>query len=359
MFCFRFCCENPHEVYKDSVFLPADKEYSDNITKQQPSRGYIPWIWSRQFYETYRIGPKLGEGAYSVVHEATQIDPPMGSFAVKIYTRSRMSREHLRHFKEEVQILLDLKHENILRIHELYKVPQHFFIVMEKIAGGELFDRLCEKDVYSEMEARDVCRIIFEAMAYCHDNRVAHRDLKPENLLLLSKEDDYHIKIADFGFARRVPQPNCLMTRCGSAEYMAPEVVNSQRYDERADNWSVGVIVFTLLGGHNPFLAPTVHLTFQQIRQAAYVFHPDYWDGISPDAKNLIRQFLIADPERRLTCQKALQHAWMIGRGDGLRRHLRKNHDRLKEFNRKRTLDNQKRSKNLKSVSMFWLVARR
>jgi len=70
---------------------------------------------------------------------------------------------------------------------------------METMRGGELFDRIVSKSFYNEKEARGVCRILLEAVTYCHDARVAHRDLKPENLLLRSMEDDLSIKLADFG----------------------------------------------------------------------------------------------------------------------------------------------------------------
>ena len=135
--------------------------------------------------------------------------------------------------------------------------------------GGELYDQLCQKQFYNEKDCRDICRTIFEAIAYCHSQRVAHRDLKPENLLL--KESFGHeIKVADFGFAKRVNHPESLTTRCGTPAYTAPEIINHKSYDERVDNWSLGVILFTLLGGYPPFYASTTRLIFQQIVQRTH-----------------------------------------------------------------------------------------
>ena len=91
-----------------------------------------------------------------------------------------------------------------------------FYLVMETMDGGELFDRIVQKSFYNEKEARHVCGILLEALSYCHDRRVAHRDLKPENLLLRSKTDDSSVKIADFGFAKVVEAPCTLMTQCGT-----------------------------------------------------------------------------------------------------------------------------------------------
>jgi len=91
-----------------------------------------------------------------------------------------------------------------------------FYLVMECVSGGELFDRIVEKSYYNEKEARATCKILLEAVGYCHDHLVAHRDLKPENLLLRSTEDDSSIKIADFGFAKIVKKKGSLTTQCGT-----------------------------------------------------------------------------------------------------------------------------------------------
>ena len=87
---------------------------------------------------------------------------------------------------------------------------------METMYGGELFDRIVTKSYYNEKEARMTCKILLEAIDYCHERRVAHRDLKPENLLLRSETDDSSIKIADFGFAKIVRSPQSLKTQCGT-----------------------------------------------------------------------------------------------------------------------------------------------
>ena len=87
---------------------------------------------------------------------------------------------------------------------------------MEEMTGGELFDRIVAKAYYNEKEARDTCKILLEAVGYMHKNNVAHRDLKPENLLLVSRSDDSEVKIADFGFAKKVYEESTLVTQCGT-----------------------------------------------------------------------------------------------------------------------------------------------
>lgn len=125
--------------------------------------------------------------------------------------------------------------------------------------------------------------------------------------------DDTSIKIADFGFAKKVPRPNCLRTLCGTAQYVAPEVLELKDtgYDTRADMWSVGVVVYILLGGYAPFEGP-VDLLAQAIISGEYEFHEKYWDEISTDAKDMISNLLQVDPEIRLTADDALQSPYMI-----------------------------------------------
>jgi serine/threonine protein kinase len=107
--------------------------------------------------------------------------------------------------------------------------------------GGELFDRIVEKHTYTEKEARDVCSIIFDAVNHCHMHRITHRDLKPENLLLLSRDNDTNLKIADFGFAKMTPSEDSLTTFCGSPMFVSPEILNKKPYGTNTDMWSIGV----------------------------------------------------------------------------------------------------------------------
>lgn len=95
-----------------------------------------------------------------------------------------MSKEDEFALKEEIAVLKELKQKHIIRLYDVFEETQFYYLITEKMLGGELFDRIVQKSYYNEKEARDVCVILFEAMKYCHDHQVAHRDLKPENLLL-------------------------------------------------------------------------------------------------------------------------------------------------------------------------------
>ena len=110
----------------------------------------------------------------------------------------------------------DFDHKHIIRLYDVFEEPQHYYMITEKMTGGELFDRIVQKSYYNENEARDTVEILLQAIHYCHKKKVAHRDLKPENLLLTSDSDDSDIKLADFGFAKKVKGPKTLTTQCGT-----------------------------------------------------------------------------------------------------------------------------------------------
>lgn len=113
--------------------------------------------------------------------------------------------------------------------------------------------RLAELLWHSEQDAATLIRFITLAIKYYHEKNIVHRDLKPENLLLISKDDDTSVKIADFGFATYVPKGG-LEERCGTMLYIAPELLyKNKRYGLEADMWSLGVISYMLLCGRVPF----------------------------------------------------------------------------------------------------------
>ena len=114
-----------------------------------------------------------------------------------------------------------------------------------------------------------------------------------------SESDDSDIKIADFGFAKKVHKPNSLTTQCGTPGYVAPEILEGKPYDTQADMWSLGVIVYILLGGYPPFIEQNQKELFRKIRKGQYEFHEEYWGQVSKEAKDLISKLLTVAPDKR------------------------------------------------------------
>ena len=117
--------------------------------------------------------------------------------------------------------------------------------------------------------------------------------------------------MADFGFARRVHTPNCLTSRCGSPTFVAPEILKNIPHDQSVDLWSVGVVIYLLLVGYPPFARKTESELFTQIRSCDWKFYEEYWENISPDARELIENLLVSDPEQRWMASESLECSWL------------------------------------------------
>jgi hypothetical protein len=161
---------------------------------------------------------QLGEGAFAVVKRATH-KKTGDVYAIKTVNRESLGASTEKALKDEISILTELDHKHIMNLHGVYCTISEYHLVTEYLEGGELFDRIVDKSSYTESEARDVCKILFGAMAFMEKKRIAHRDLKPENLLLQYKHSDSEIKIADFGFAKKAETEESLSTICGTPGY--------------------------------------------------------------------------------------------------------------------------------------------
>ncbi|GMI61912.1 hypothetical protein ScalyP_jg6062 [Parmales sp. scaly parma] len=265
------------------------------------------------FHTDYDIGTDLGSGSFSVVKAATHRETG-NIVAVKCIRRASLPADEREALRDEVSILRELDHPNIIAMHDFYEEEQNFYLVMEVMEGGELFDRIVQKSYYNEKEARDLVKILLNSMQYLHVRNIVHRDLKPENLLLANKQDDSNIRLADFGFAKRVIKP--LKTQCGTPGYVAPEILRGDTYGLSVDMWSIGVITYILLGGYPPFHDDNQSVLYKKIKAGEFVFHPEYWDPVSPEAKDLITRMLCVDHTKRLTAEDALDHPWIAGMSD-------------------------------------------
>ena len=180
------------------------------------------------------------------------------------------------------------------------------------MTGGDLFDRIVEKEHYSEREASETIKPVVDAIRYCHNMDIIHRDLKPENILYASKEDCSIIKISDFGLARFI-SGELATTAVGTPGYVAPEIIAGKAYGREVDYWSIGVILYILLCGFPPFFEENNQQLFEMIKKCEYEFPSPYWDDISDSAKDLIKSLLVADPSKRLNADMILRHPWVSG----------------------------------------------
>jgi serine/threonine protein kinase len=146
-----------------------------------------------------------------------------------------------------------------------------------------------------------------------HDHLMLTFDMIVSPINVQTKARDTDIKLADFGFAKRIPIVNACRTLCGTPGYLAPEILERwPSYDTKCDLWSVGVILFLLLGGYLPFEDEDEDKVFERTRNGMYEFHPHYWGGVSNEAKELVTKLLTINPSKRFSAQQALNHKYMM-----------------------------------------------
>jgi hypothetical protein len=223
----------------------------------------------------------------------------------------------------EIDILKALDHPAVLHLHAHY-VSEHgdkVYLVTELLEGGELLDALLDRGNYTEADAGAIIRPVLEGLAYLHGRGVTHRDLKLENLLLADAADLSSVRIADFGLAKAAfsaaggDRPG-VGAICGTPSYLAPEIIAGQRYTPAVDCWAAGVCLYILLSGVVPFNwtdRPGADLRelFDRISAGAYSLDGPEWEGVSDDAKDLVRRLMCVDVRQRLSAQAALAHRWL------------------------------------------------
>jgi serine/threonine protein kinase len=287
--------------------------------------------------EDYELCEKLGKGAFGSVHRVKQRSTGR-QFALKVLEKQHLEGDRRRLFQIEVAIHRRLRHPNIVRFEEIFQDNQRFYIVLEYLRGGDLFDEIVKRTTFAECDASFIMGQLFSALEYLHDRGVVHRDIKPENILLESSAPNSIVKLADFGLSFSNEFPSMPRKICGTPHYMAPEMVSQQPYSTPIDMWSCGVVMFILLSGYPPFQHEERQVMYERIRRATFEFHSPYWDDVSDSARDLVRRLLDPDERQRATARECILHPWIMQTEMLGKQHRAAAHDHLKKFNARRKL---------------------
>jgi len=299
---------------------------------------FIAGSTGESFRSFYQLNQELNEGSFGVVFRGRNRKTD-DVVAVKSVNCKKLSAQDDAAIFTEVALMTNMDHPYIIKVLDFFEEQGHYLMVLEYLEGGDLFDRIGKKSAYSEEDARCCSKILISAIFYCHSNNVAHLDLKSKNLVLTSPDDDTKVKLIDFGFAQRVTGPNCLTRRCGTPYFVAPEIIRKEAYDERADMWSVGVIIYLLLSGHLPFGGRNAMDLFKNVLKGELTFEESNWNSVSPEAKDLVKHLLDTNPETRWTSERAETCDWMRDDAEELKTHdLYASCSKLKTFNAKMKL---------------------
>ena len=259
----------------------------------------------------YKIIKIMGEGGFGKVYEVEN-KKTLEHFACK--KLSKININNLDKLKNEISILSQADHPNIIKIFEVYESNRSLYIIMELCKGGELFKKITEraqkKNMYTEKDAAEIFKKIVSAIQYSHNQGICHRDLKPENILYLNEDENEknnHLKIINFVFSKYF-KINKLSSRVDSIHYAAPEVLQ-QNYNEKCDIWSAGVLLYLLLSGHLPFSGSDETEIYGKIKSIQYDLNKELWQNISDEAKDLIKHMLVPQDER-YSAKEVLEHPW-------------------------------------------------
>eukprot|EP00049_Salpingoeca_infusionum_P010048 m.170287 g.170287 ORF g.170287 m.170287 type:complete len:861 (-) comp14527_c2_seq4:491-3073(-) len=283
---------------------PAVVQHLGKGFADDDSGTYSPF--DEEVLNEYDIGETLGVGTQGEVKRATH---KLTKQEVAIKIISSQSQTATSSNWSEVAALKSLRHPHVVRLYDVIPQKENTLLVLECLTGGELFDYLVSRHRLSESEGRRFIRQIMQALSYCHSQGIVHRDLKLENLLLDSEDN---IKVTDFGFSNVFLEDRLMSTFVGSPAYCAPEIIANEKYSgPKADIWSLGVIIYTLLAGDMPFKDDNAVTNLKKINTATYEMPP----FLSDSAKDLLERILKRDPEERLTMEELWEHPWVTNDG--------------------------------------------
>lgn len=291
----------------------------------------------------YTMGKEIGRGSFAMVFKGYVTNDKNKHIAIKTVSRSKLkNKKLLENLEIEIAILKKIKHPHIVGLMDCERTSTDFYLVMEYCALGDLTFLIRKRKELTE--THPLLKSVFEkypppslnhnglhrafivnylqqlasALKFLRAKNLVHRDIKPQNLLLATPLVGYHdartfhekgfvgiynlpiLKIADFGFARFLPNTSLAETLCGSPLYMAPEILNYQKYNAKADLWSVGAVLYEMCCGKPPFKASNHLELYKKIKRANDVITFPSQCDVEQELKNLICGLLTFDPANRM-----------------------------------------------------------
>ena len=346
--------ENNEDANSDKEEEPKKEENIENIKNIKIAtnnlfmqRHQSPW----QFYEELE---ELGSGFYGVVKKVRLIKNPEIIRAMKIIPEENILQGEGASLIDEIEILKNLEHPNIMKVYESFVDNHNYYIVSELCDQGHLLSKLEKIGKMDQIVVKFLMDQIFNAVAYLHSKNIMHGDLKLENVLLYTAskrggkrftlinqdfnkdesltEDinknfggrkfssksksyindmmNYEVKLIDFGCSKYFVKKNKkrkLSGIIGTSIYCSPEVIDNL-YDERCDEWSCGVLMYILLCGEPPFYGETEEEIFEKVKRCDYSFSNPAFKKVSKNCKDLIRKLLEPKKQYRIKAKEALRH---------------------------------------------------
>ncbi|KAI9193560.1 protein KIN-1, isoform b [Polychytrium aggregatum] len=278
-------------------------EASDPVEEEPP-----PPPHSKRTLKDFTVERTLGKGAFARVHLVRSKETAT-LYAMKCMRKDRVLKTHqVENVINERNLMARLRCPFLVPFIESFQDNEHLYILVEFLAGGDLFHLLRHRQMFDEETTQFYgCQVLL-ALHYLHRHKIVFRDLKPENILLTAEGN---AKLGDFGFAKIIE--GTTTTFCGTPSYIPPEMLQRKPYGFMVDWWGYGVLLFEMASGCSPFQSWTCQKTYERILSGKIQWPPpDRGQCFSDNLLDLIIKLLVLDPRRRVGYK---------GDGDEVRRH--------------------------------------
>ncbi|THH30304.1 hypothetical protein EUX98_g3889 [Antrodiella citrinella] len=278
--------DSPAELRPREVRKPASRAQSKSRNSSVNGRGVSA--------NDFKFGKQLGQGSYSTVVFAKNLNTGE-EYAIKVIDKAHLKRKdktHIAQAERNTLVKLGSGHPGIVRLHSTFQDTWSLYFVLDLARNGELQSRISNMGSLSLACSRYYAAQIVDTLGYIHSKGVLHRDLKPENVLL---DDEYHIKICDFGTGKILDSSERAETFVGTPQYVSPELLERNETTKSSDYWALGCIVFQMISGKFAFHGLSDYLTLEKIKKLDYSFP----DGFNEEAKDLVQKLLVRDPTLR------------------------------------------------------------
>ena len=287
--------EQSSKEFEDTSIINLNNEILVSEHKTNPETDYkkIQFLGKGTFASVFEVKDKI-TGIQRAMKTFKKINP--------LLTEKQILNE--------ISILIQMDHPNILKIFSFYSLQQNYSIITELCSFGQLYDEINSNGPFNEKKSSYIIYQILSAINYCHKMNIIHRDLKPENILIVKREKNLlRIKICDFGTSKIHDKGTIQKKIVGSSYYIAPEILE-KKYNEKCDLWSCGVILYILLSGKPPFEGIKDEEILEKVRFGKYNLNDSAFNNISNEAKELIQNLLIMDYHKRISAEDALNNIW-------------------------------------------------
>lgn len=268
------------------------------------------------FVKVYAIGNQIGKGTFGTVFEVRDMKDNK-TWATKVIEKKSTPMQSLKILEREINILKVLNHPHIISLREVFESASKIYLIMEKCLSDLMKLTRDENMRFTESNVRPIINDLTSAITYLHKNDIVHRDVKMENVLVTNNpnnvNDHMYIKLSDFGLSIVKSGhgiANMLNERCGTLQYMSPEILQSKSYSQQCDVWSIGVITYYILSLQMPFTGKTEAEIITNI--CSSIPQPQHF--FSPELRDLIGRVLNKDPAARITAAELLNHPWLKGK---------------------------------------------